>query len=1039
MKKTKLLAIIVAVVTVMLVFSVSAVAANYTFEIEKFASDSTYKPVDYSTHKSVSTVKLYGNVDYLCMKVYSETNKQETFALEIYSDSARTKKVSSLNLTFEKGTSYEDLIVDLTSFKSGTYYATSYVIKKVLSPYEKYEKDPDTVVNFKISVNRDGTTISNMRSVFIGYENSAAGPVLAWYSVPGAKGYYVYRLENGEYKKIATVNATDEDYAFYVDKVKAGVNGTAYYRVKAYNGSKTTVYSDTLKTYLLKTPTVKAALTSNGKIKVSWSKVTSSCDYVVYRRTESSDWNMIGSSDNGDLYLYDSNVSNNKVYYYTVVAVTDNSMSGYDPIGASVRFIAAPKLKSVKATNNSLTVNWGEVKYAESYNVYRKEADTGWNKIATVAGTETSYADKTAEKNKVYTYTVRAVISGKQGAYSTNGIKGVIFDDVVLNDVEVIDEKSVKITWNDIGDVSYKVYRKSSTDSEWKLLSTVKSAKYTDKEAEYFSTGRTYLYTVKPTVDGLSGEYAKKDTSFIYFSGVKYLEVYGHENSIGIKWMKVENSEGYNIYRKTDGEYELIATVDTNNFLDTTVAGDTKYTYMVTYMFGGNEMTAYSKEINAELLTEKRILSSDRLPRYNGVWSVYIDNADPDAYYTVYKKENGKWVTTDYGGIAPKGNIVLGANIEDGSEYAVTAAYADGGVTNLSNGSFVISCFDAADVVGKVNRSNYSINISWNAVEGAEKYILYKAGAPVAVLDPSVTEYCFENLTPDTAYSFTIGTVKNGVEILGKDYYTVVEKRGTIGSVTLSRSKYVYDGKNKTPKVTVKDTRGKVLTKNVDYKLSVASNRSGIGRYTVKVTCIGDYEGSKNVFFYIKPGKTDSVKSASQTTSSVKLSWSAVPGAAGYTVYRYSPSKKAYVKSGTTEGTSFTVNKLYDGTKYTFKVIAYGKTTAGKVYDSESFTLLATATKTATPAISKLESSSKGKVTLTHTNVSGETGYQAYYSTSKDSGFKKYANFKADTTKCDMKGLTSGKTYYFKVRTYIKTDSGYVYSAWSAVKSVKVK
>lgn len=259
-----------------------------------------------------------------------------------------------------------------------------------------------------------------------------------------------------------------------------------------------------------------------------------------------------------------------------------------------------------------------------------------------------------------------------------------------------------------------------------------------------------------------------------------------------------------------------------------------------------------------------------------------------------------------------------------------------------------------------------------------------------------------------------------------------------IGSVTLSATKYVHDGNNKTPKVTVKDANGNKLVKNVDYKTSVASKRSGIGKYTVKVTFIGKYEGTKKVYFTILPGKPASVKSASQTTSSVKLSWSKVSGAAGYTVYRYSPSKKAYVKAGTTEGTSFTVKSLYAGTKYTFKVVAYGKTSGGKVYNSESYALLKTATKTKTPTLSKV-TTTKGKAVLTHTNVSGETGYTVYYSTKKDSGFKKYANFKADTTTATVSKLTSGKTYYFKVRTYIKTDSGYVYSAWSAVKSIKIK
>ncbi len=266
----------------------------------------------------------------------------------------------------------------------------------------------------------------------------------------------------------------------------------------------------------------------------------------------------------------------------------------------------------------------------------------------------------------------------------------------------------------------------------------------------------------------------------------------------------------------------------------------------------------------------------------------------------------------------------------------------------------------------------------------------------------------------------------------------VIEIIPKISSVTLSKTNYVYDGKNKTPKVTVKDADGNTLVKNVDYKLSVASKRSGIGRYTVKVTFMGNYSGSKNVYFYIKTGKPATVKSASQTTSSVKLSWSAVDGAAGYTVYRYSPSKKAYVKAGTTEGTSLTVKSLYAGTKYTFRVVAYGKTSAGKVYESDSYALLKTATKTKTPTLSKV-TTTKGKAVLTHTNVSGETGYTVYYSTKKDSGFKKYANFKADTTTCNITGLTSGKTYYFKVRTYIKTNSGYVYSDWSNIKSVKVK
>ena len=267
---------------------------------------------------------------------------------------------------------------------------------------------------------------------------------------------------------------------------------------------------------------------------------------------------------------------------------------------------------------------------------------------------------------------------------------------------------------------------------------------------------------------------------------------------------------------------------------------------------------------------------------------------------------------------------------------------------------------------------------------------------------------------------------------------TKKETYPAVTSVTLSTEKYVYNGKNRTPKVTVKDKEGNALTKNVDYKLSVASSRSGIGRYTVKVTLIGNYEGTKKVFFYILPGVTSEVKASAQTTSSVKLSWKAVDGAKGYKVYRYSASKKAYVLAATTEKTSVTVSKLYDGTKYSFRVVSYGETAAGKPYDSAKYALIKTATCTEAPTV-KLSSTSKGKVNVTWSEVSGETGYQVWYSTSKDGSYKKLSNIAANKNDATASGLTRGKTYYFKVRTYKTTDSGYVYSPFSAVKSVKVK
>ena len=257
-----------------------------------------------------------------------------------------------------------------------------------------------------------------------------------------------------------------------------------------------------------------------------------------------------------------------------------------------------------------------------------------------------------------------------------------------------------------------------------------------------------------------------------------------------------------------------------------------------------------------------------------------------------------------------------------------------------------------------------------------------------------------------------------------------------VASVTLSTTEYVYDGKNKTPKVTLKDREGKVLVKGRDYILRTPSKRNGIGKHTVVIELIGDYEDISSVSFYILPATPD--VEVTRTTSSVKLTWDKVAGATGYEIYRYNKSTDTYKKLKTTTETSYTDKELSAGTKYTYKVVSYKKLNNGNVYYCQKDEIINTATKTKTPSIT-VSSGSKTKATVKWNNVSGESGYQVWYSTSKDGTYKRFGNAKANATSLTVTGLTSGKTYYFKVRTYTKTDSGYVYGDYSSVKSVKVK
>ncbi|MBQ8029114.1 MAG: fibronectin type III domain-containing protein, partial [Clostridia bacterium] len=205
---------------------------------------------------------------------------------------------------------------------------------------------------------------------------------------------------------------------------------------------------------------------------------------------------------------------------------------------------------------------------------------------------------------------------------------------------------------------------------------------------------------------------------------------------------------------------------------------------------------------------------------------------------------------------------------------------------------------------------------------------------------------------------------------------------------TLSTTKYTYNGKTKTPSVTLKDSKGNTLKKDTDYTVKYESGRKLPGKYTVTVTFKGKYEGTKKLYFEIAPKATSKV-TATQTTSTITLKWSKVTGADGYRVYKYNSKTKKYEKLKDVTGTSLKISKLKAGTAYKYKVRAYTKDD-GTIWGDYS-KVFETATKPATPKITKL-TTSKGKASFTWSNVSGESGYQVYYSTKKSSGFKKVAS-----------------------------------------------
>ena len=368
-----------------------------------------------------------------------------------------------------------------------------------------------------------------------------------------------------------------------------------------------------------------------------------------------------------------------------------------------------------------------------------------------------------------------------------------------------------------------------------------------------------------------------------------------------------------------------------------------------------------------------------------------------------------------------------------------------------------------------------SIKLAWNKVDcdgyeitrystGSKKYVKI-----ADINNADITTYTDSGRTSGCYYKYKIRAYKvvDGVKVYSEESNIVKAtakpqapalKAGTIDSDSISMSwnaigrasgyeVYRKDANSEDYKL-VKDLNAttytdKGLAKGTEYSYKVKSYRVVDG---VKV-----YSGDSNS---ISAKIKDSFKLNLEKTTrnSVEFSWDKVKDATGYEILRYSTASKKYVviddidfdklsdedreASEEAEVYSYLDQGKTSATIYNYKVKAYNKVDGKKVYLKESEKLKATTTPL-TPNVT-VKSSSKKTARLTWKNCSTRaTGYKVYMATSKNGTYKLV---KTTTAKSFTKYyLTSGKTYYFKVRAYRTVDGKNIYGDYSTIKSIRVK
>ena len=508
---------------------------------------SWYNEKDPVVYNGVAGVMSLTNEDgYITVK-WKEMPSSKVVAYRIYRKANDATVWKGLTDVAKPATSYND-----TEVVSNTKY--TYTVRGVdaggnlVGDYDavgksiRYFDAPEL-----ISVTRDG-----------------GGITVAWNPVIGIERYQVYRKTTGDWKLVGSTGDL-----FFVD-TDVTQNNTYYYGVKCVSKDGSTVLSGMQTMSIVgwvETPVLLNAQYHQNGVNIRWKQVDgiSAGAYRVMRKTSNKGWAVITTTTptlEDDVFTAkDESAVSGTTYWYTVYVVDSLGLqiSDYDRDGVFATFFEMATIDKIWNTYGGVSFTWTVVDNTSTYHIYRRVADSQWEKIGTQSIDNRKYTDTTAQSGMNYWY---AVSSGD-------------VNDGQLNDLELFQKHiqyykapvlkgvrnvfgGVEVKWEDVDDItSYRVYRKTG-GGDWEFIKEDTFSGYEPLKGFVDTTalnGRDYTYSVCCS-NGSGTELSAKDPtgmSVHYYVAPALISAVADSGGITLQWQSVDGAASYYIYRRVPG------------------------------------------------------------------------------------------------------------------------------------------------------------------------------------------------------------------------------------------------------------------------------------------------------------------------------------------------------------------------------------------------------------------------------------------------------------------------------------------------------
>ncbi|MBR1483532.1 MAG: hypothetical protein IJ598_11275 [Ruminococcus sp.] len=608
--------------------------------------------------------------------------------------------------------------------------------------------------------------------------NSEAGVTVEWTARKGAEKYRVYRkTANTGWKRVG-----DTDDTRFVDETVA--SGTEYrYTVRCItaDGSDwTSDYTDGKTVRFVRAPLITDFENTATGTRIYWKKCDGAAKYRVFMLDREGIWRGLGTTS-ATSFVNDGLLSGES-YTYTVRCMDSDGefISGYDHTGKSYTFLTAPKVNTLTPVATGIEVTWGKLEGAVNYRVYRKTGNNDWTRVGDT--TDAALIDTKAPSGTTVSYTVRAITADGSDwtSYYTAGKSITYVKAPVITGFENTAD-GTEIRWSKCdGAAKYRVFALDA-EGNWRGLGNTASESFVNTKVQ---SGVTTTYTVRcldKNGDFVS-TYDKEGKSFIFLKPPVISSLKVTENGVEVKWNALSGAEKYRVYRKTgNGSWTRLADTAAASYTDVKAVSGAVYTYTVRAVTAdGSDWTSdYTSGKSVTFVKTPAVTSFE-----NAADGVKLSWGKCDGAYkygVFYLAADGNW---------------------KGISSTTSTSFVDTTVKNGETRTYTVRCLDKnSDFVSAFNHTGWATRyfappaiasvakaasgntISWNAVDGAAGYRLYRrtlTSGWARLFDGTAATAYTDDAKSNTAYAYTL---------------RLLDSKGELISSYIDDANYYYNGK----------------------------------------------------------------------------------------------------------------------------------------------------------------------------------------------------------------------------------------------------